>query len=362
MFGISRRLRGGVGLLMITWLAGGCAPSVQPAEGANDVDATPQSAGKRPKTPADIAEQALPSVVSIVTPETLGSGFVVSPRGLVVTNLHVVAGHDQVLVIVDGKKLPVKRVFNGDVRRDLVVLEIETTGLRSLSLGDSDRVRAGESVVAIGNPLGLEHTVSNGLVSAVREIAPELTLLQISAPIAPGSSGGPLFNDRGEVIGVATGIIVGGQNLNFGVPVNYLKPLLGTGAPISMKAFAEATAKPALPKVKRNVPKHSLSLLDGCPREAIGRIVDSIQEAISVGAPLYNDGQYASCYHVYEGAALDLERKLGRQCRKASRALAQGRQRAAALKEPHEQAWAMRDAFDGLLDVIERWAAAQAKD
>ncbi len=301
----------------------------------------------------------MPSVVSVVTETSLGSGFVVSPNGLVVTNLHVVAGRAEVLVVIGGEKLPVKRIYNGDIKRDLVVLEVETKGLRALRLGDSDRVRTGEQVVAIGNPLGLDHTVSNGLVSAVREVAPELTMLQISAPIAPGSSGGPLFNDRGEVIGVATGILVGGQNLNFGVPVNYLKPLLESPSPLSMEAFAETTAEPEAPTVKRQIPKHALSVLDGCKPHSIALMLESIQTAINVGAPLYNDGDYASCYHVYEGAALDLERKLGPSCKKATRALAAGRKKASTLRESHEQAWALRDAFDGLLDVVERWAATK---
>jgi hypothetical protein len=187
-------------------------------------------------------------------------------------------------------------------------------------------------------------------------------MLQISAPIAPGSSGGPLFNDRGEVIGVATGILVGGQNLNFGVPVNYLKPLIETAAPLTMKLFAETTAPSKGPEVKRQVPKHALSLLQGCKAESIGLIAHSIQSAINVGAALYNEGQYASCYHVYEGAALDLERKLGPKCQKASRALAAGRKRAAGLSKSHEQAWALRDAFDGLLDVVERWSTAASRD
>ena len=353
------RLRTSLALvsLWLTACAAGAGPATSPTSAGEKSAA---SAG--PKNPADIAEQAVPSVVSVVTEDSLGSGFVVSPGGLIVTNLHVVAGHDEVVVVIGGKKLPVTRVFNGDIQRDLVVLEIDGEGLRPLPLGDSDHVRTGETVVAIGNPLGLEHTVSNGLVSAVREVGPELTMLQISAPIAPGSSGGPLFNDRGEVIGVATGILVGGQNLNFGVPVNYLKPLLESASPLSMKVFAETTGSPERPEVKRQIPKHALSLLQGCKPDSIGLILASLQRAINVGSPLYNEGEYASCYHVYEGAALDLERKLGPQCKKASRALAAGRKRAATLDESHEQAWALRDAFDGLLDVVERWAEKQSRD
>lgn len=348
------RSRTHFGILALVLTA--CAARVEPA---SSPEGATQSAHATPKNPAEIAEQAMPSVVSVVTETSLGSGFVVSPNGLVVTNLHVVAGRSEVLVVIGGEKLPVKRIYNGDIRRDLVVLEVETQGLRALELGDSDRVRTGEQVVAIGNPLGLDHTVSNGLVSAVREVAPELTMLQISAPIAPGSSGGPLFNDRGEVIGVATGILVGGQNLNFGVPVNYLKPLLESPSPLSMEAFAETTAEPEAPPVKRQIPKHALSVLDGCKPDSIALMLESLQTAINVGAPLYNDGDYASCYHVYEGAALDLERKLGPSCKKASRALAAGRKKASTLRESHEQAWALRDAFDGLLDVVERWAATK---
>jgi hypothetical protein len=352
------RVRSSLGILALWAVA--CA--AHPGSGPKAAEDGSHARATQPKSPAEIAEQAVPSVVSVVTDDSLGSGFVVSPGSLIVTNLHVVAGHAEIMVVIDGKKFPVRRVFNGDIKRDLVVLEIESEGLRPLILGDSDHVRPGEAVVAIGNPLGLEHTVSNGLVSAVREVAPELTMLQVSAPIAPGSSGGPLFNDHGEVIGVATGIMVGGQNLNFGVPVNYLKPLLEDASPLSMKLFAETTAAPKQPEVKRNVPKHALSLLDGCKPASIGLIAHSIQDAISVGAPLYNDGNYASCYHVYEGAALDLERKLGPQCVKASRALAAGRKHAATLRESHEQAWALRDAFDGLLDVVERWVNARGND
>src|SRR5665811_1225006 len=104
----------------------------------------------------------------------------------------------------------------------------------------SDAVRAGDSVLAIGHPLGLEDTVSNGLISAVRHVHANLDVLQVSAPIAPGSSGGPLFNDRGEVIGVATAFMNAGQNLNFGLPSKYVKELVDNPHPISMSLFSAA--------------------------------------------------------------------------------------------------------------------------
>jgi hypothetical protein len=199
-------------------------------------------------------------------------------------------------------------------------------------------------------------------VSAIRKVDDELTVLQISAPIAPGSSGGPIFNDRGEVIGVATAIMLGGQNINFGVPITYVKDLLKHPSKVSLEAFAMATAEEEThaPDQSRKIPSLPVRVLEGCSAGSIGLMLKSIGEAIDIGAPLYNDGNFEGCYHVYEGAASDLERKLKPTCEKPSRTLAEGRKRAARLSNPSDQAWALRDAFDELLDVIKRWGG-QAK-
>jgi len=218
--------------------------------------------------------------------------------------------------------------------------------------------QAGDSIVAIGHPLGLEDTVSNGLVSAVRKLDKGLTVLQISAPIAPGSSGGPIFNDRGEVIGVATAIMLGGQNINFGVPVSYLKELLKRPAAVNLEAFAAATAeRNASSDNRRNVPALSIRILEGCSRRNIELMMKSLADAIDIGAALYDDGNFAGSYHIYEGTASDLERKLGTSCQRPAKTLAEGRRRAARLGDASEQAWALRDTFDGLLDVIRRHGA-----
>src|SRR5262249_15007938 len=161
-----------------------------------------------------------------------------------------------------------------------------------------------DPVVAIGHPMGLEDTVSNGLVSAVRVVDPSLTLLQISAPIAPGSSGGPLFNATGEVIGVATLVSRAGQNLNFGVPIGYLKLLLTKADPIPFEEFAATTP---LPDVKRNIVHHNMSILVGCGEGDLRLLAEQLDSAVQIGAPLYNEGNFAACYHIYEGASLDAE-------------------------------------------------------
>jgi serine protease Do len=308
------------------------------------------------RTPAQIAARSTPSVVSVRTGQSLGTGFIVSADGLIATNLHVIAGSANITVTLsDHREYQVVEIWNGDRQRDLVVMRIQAKKLPVIPLGNSDDIHPGDSVVAIGHPLGLEDTVSNGLVSAVRKLDKGLTVLQISAPIAPGSSGGPIFNDRGEVIGVATAIMLGGQNINFGVPIAYLKELLKHPATVNLETFAAATAERDAPSDgKRNVPALSVRILDGCSRSNIELMMKAIADALDIGAALYDDGNFAGSYHIYEGAASDLERKLGNSCHRPAKTLADGRKRAARLADPSDQAWALRDTFDGLLDVIRR--------
>lgn len=157
-----------------------------------------------------------------------GSGFLVSKNGLIVTNYHVISeGNSAVVKLPDGAFYVVDGVLAADKIRDIAVIKAHGQNFRTLTLGNSDRVLVGEEVVAIGNPLSLESTVSNGIVSAVREVKEEGgKFLQITAPISPGSSGGPLFNMAGEVIGITTMYLKGGENLNFAIPINDAKSLL----------------------------------------------------------------------------------------------------------------------------------------
>jgi hypothetical protein len=319
------------------------------------------AASARSLSPADIAARAFPAVVTIRTDQSLGTGFVVRADGWIATNLHVIVGGPRVKVTLrDARELEVTEVLAASPEHDLALVRVQAHGLPTLAIGDSDAMRPGDPVVAIGNPMGLEDTVSNGLVSARRKVDDSddgFEVLQVSAPIAPGSSGGPLFNDHGEVIGIATAVLQGGQNINFGVPVRYLLPMMKQPSPMPLAEFARLVAQlrqRAAPKTKRNVPHHPLTMLDGCSTEAQKLVVRMLGEAIETGAPLYNDGKAAACYHVYEGAASDLVRKLPPACKGPARALSDAQKRAAPLNDASAQAWMMRDAFDGLLDVIAR--------
>ena len=170
-------------------------------EATNSVGVTAtQSAPPRMDIPA-IAKAAKNAVVTIVMedndkPIALGTGFLVSGDGTILTNYHVIAnGNTAVVKLSDGRMLLVDGVLAADKVRDLAVIKIHGKNFQTLILGNSDRVQVGEEVIAIGNPLGLELTVSNGILSGVRTIKKEGgKFLQVTAPISHGSSGGPLFD------------------------------------------------------------------------------------------------------------------------------------------------------------------------
>ena len=161
-----------------------------------------------------------------------GSGFFISGKGNVITNRHVLAGaHRAEIKASDGKVYPVKSVLVEDKAGDLLMMSVDipTGAVRPLKLGAAVP-ETGEKILVIGNPFGLEKTVSDGIVSAVRDIPGFGKIIQITAPLSSGSNGSPVVNLKGEVIGVATFIMRKGQNLNFAVPAERVgKPAPGKG-------------------------------------------------------------------------------------------------------------------------------------
>ena len=196
-------------------------------------NAPPTNKGRHLDIPA-ISRKANGSIVSIVMsdkdghPLAQGSGFLVSRDGHVVTNYHVIkTGSSAIVRLPDGAFFVVDGVLASDKHRDVAIIKAHGNNFRPLTLGDSTRLQVGEEVVAIGNPLSLESTVSNGIVSAIQTVEEEGgKFLQVTAPISPGSSGGPLFNMAGEVVGITTSHIKGGENLNFAIPINDAKSVL----------------------------------------------------------------------------------------------------------------------------------------
>jgi hypothetical protein len=182
-------------------------------------------------SPRQIAAQARPGVVLITAKDgsaTIGrgSGFLVSEDGVLVTNRHVIEGATSLQVQLASGEIFDRVLFvSEDERRDLVVLRIPGSRLSPLIIADDRTVEVGDPVYVMGNPLGLEGTFSDGLVSA-RRVLDGVALIQITAPISPGSSGGPVLDHSGRVIGVATLSMREGQNLNLAVPARYASGLI----------------------------------------------------------------------------------------------------------------------------------------
>src|SRR5881397_1619438 len=162
----------------------------------------------------------------------LGSGVIIDKRGYVLTNHHVVRGADGVTVRLSSKQEYRGRIIGVDVKTDLAVIRFEPdVDLAVAALGDSDALRVGEWAIAIGNPFGLDQTVTVGVVSATGRadvgIATYENFIQTDASINPGNSGGPLVNLRGEIIGINTAIVATGQGIGFAIPANMVKRVTG---------------------------------------------------------------------------------------------------------------------------------------
>lgn len=159
-----------------------------------------------------------------------GSGFITSSNGRIITNAHVVDGSDTVQVILKDGRTFTGKVLGSDSVTDVAVVSIDAKDLPTVALGDSDQVLPGSEAIAIGNPLGLDNTVTAGIISATSRSSSligvpdkRIDFLQTDAAINPGNSGGPLLNDQGQVIGMNTAIIQGAQGLGFAIPVNTVK-------------------------------------------------------------------------------------------------------------------------------------------
>lgn len=333
-----------------------------------------EAGGVKSMSARDIIESSSPAIVRIEAGNAkVGTGFIVDRNGLIATNLHVIEGESEIKVKLykDPTEYPAVVIAGFDKGHDLALLRIRPkAALSALRLGDSSAVSAGDRIYAIGNPLGVfDYSITDGLISQVRPLSPELTILQISAAISQGSSGGPLFNQFGEVIGVTTAIITQGQSINLAVPANYLRPMIKQESRISLEEFARATQEAGEHnagaeddvKIERKVPDHPIAVWDGCKDNDMEDVLRSISNAIAIGAPLYNQATpegYEACFRVYEGTGLKFEREAA--CKGVRDAFTDGLTRAKTLTSYKAKAWAMRDTFDGLINAFGRWCEKDA--
>jgi len=198
-------------------------------------------------TTAQIAERATPSVVVV---ENLnengekagqGSGYVFSGDGIVITNYHVIRGAKSLNVRIPGQEpYRIDSVLGYEIDHDVAALQVTGNSLPALLTETVEEPKVGDRVVAIGAPLGLESTVSEGIVSALRDVG-TMHIIQTTASISPGSSGGPLLNEYGKVVGLTTSTVRDGQSLNFVVSAKHVSELLSRRQPMSLEEMLNQT-------------------------------------------------------------------------------------------------------------------------
>ena len=207
----------------------------------------------------EVARKVAPAVVmvhgtAIGGGAAFGSGFLVSSDGKIVTSLHVIRGLKSGNVqLPNGDLFDSFLVLAVDERRDLAVVKIPGFDLPSVELGNSNEVQQGETVFLVGNPAGLRGTITSGLVSAIRDLNQGFRLIQTDAAANPGNSGGPLVNSRGQAVGVLGFKLRGSENLNFAVPINYVRGLIDNPqTPLTLDRLPSAidsvtSSEPAVP-------------------------------------------------------------------------------------------------------------------
>lgn len=228
-------------MAQLAYLLAGHTPEERPVAIVEATPVTPEppavlrSGDGKERSPAQIFSDFAPSVVTIgvhgMLGEGGGTGFLIDSNGTIGTNYHVIDDAEKLTVkLMDGTIADEVEILVENKEQDLALLRIKTKAkLSPVVLGNSDAIVVGERAVSIGNPVGLEHTLTDGVVSA-RRVIDGKKMIQMSTPVSPGNSGGPLFNTRGEVIGITTAIYFGGsphaQNLNLAMPVNDLKAMV----------------------------------------------------------------------------------------------------------------------------------------
>ncbi len=207
---------------------------------SNKPIADPESIYPLPSTPPQLKDgdrifkENVNAVVLVVAynkegnPITHGSGFIIRKDGAIITSYHIVPNAADIKVKTANRILPVEGVLYMDKENDMVILKANGEDLHAVNLGNSNEVEVGEKVYVISNPKGTENILSEGIVSGMKDFGSERVMIQLTAHFSQGSSGGPVFNARGEVIGVATSTLKEARNFNFAVPINLVKDKVTT--------------------------------------------------------------------------------------------------------------------------------------
>lgn len=303
-------------------------------------------------TPLDAAA----SVVLLEFQQSYGLGFV-APNGRIVTCFHVVADEPEIVAhLADGRALPVQSVCALDSRRDLAVLDVGLLDAAPMRGGATRLADEGQPVFVFGMVAGEGRARwVEATIGSVQVVGAALTVYALSGEVPHDASGGPVVGADGAALGVVTVAETEGGVVTLGVPWRYVEPLLRQHHQLPLSSLSAEGRRPP----RREVPEHPLSLLEGSTPTGLEVTTETIAEAIRQGAPAYNEGDVVRCFAIYAETARRLIATRD-DCAGVQTALRAGLARAAKLQEVDQQAWAMRDAFDGLLLVIEKYLRANA--
>ncbi|MBE2252172.1 MAG: trypsin-like peptidase domain-containing protein [Myxococcus sp.] len=297
---------------------------------------------------------AASAVVVLELERAYGLGFV-APNGRIVTNFHVVANEKEITAhLADGRTLPVQAVCAVDLKRDLAVLDVGLLDASPVRPGGVKLSTEGQTIFVFGLVASEDRLRwVEATLGPAQVVGPGLTVYTLEGPIPPDASGSPLVGADGAVLGVVTMAESDDGVVALGVPWKHVEPLMPLNQQLPLTSLSRPRRGPS-----RQVPQHPLTLLDGSNLAGLEATTRAIASAIEQGAPAYNDGDIEKCFRLYQHAARQLIDTRS-DCPGVQTALRDGLKRAGGLMDVDHQAWAMRDTFDGLLTVIEKFMRAR---
>lgn len=324
---------------------------------------------------AELFAKTSPSVVTLKTYSASGqklgegSGFIVDKSGVIVTCVHVIAGADIVEIqSADESTHVASAIIRSDKDWDVALLKIDPLPQQPLKLAPPEAVRVGTSVIAIGSPLGFGNTLSQGIISGLRPHEGKGEMIQITAPISSGSSGGPILSaSTGEILGLTVSSYSTGQNINFAAPASVIADQLKSIGKEPERILHDFT--PAVKSALADAKKTRTALDLECTEADASTINRTIEQAIASGVGNYNAGNYLACFRIYEGAAYKMLYKLSSRSTTAEMVLMTALKKADLIdskpggtegkgavseKAPTPsaaKAWIMRDAFDSIVGI-----------
>jgi hypothetical protein len=313
--------------------------------------------GISPLTTEEIVAQSLPAVVTVHTGRGWGTGFVATTDGFIVTNYHVIEGQSDIAIeLANGYREQVSEIAAYSERFDLAILRVSGVSV-ALPIGRGQLAEVGESLVAIGHPLGFTSSVATGVLSGYRQTDENLWQIQTTVPMSSGASGGPLMDKHGRVIGVMQAMIVEGQLLTFAIPIDYLRALLIFAKlnpnPLPIAEFAQntTTIEPELETEitpsEPTAPPVAPAVLKGCSKADRALIDLTCAETIATAKNLC-ESENASCVYLLVGAAMSLETSLSAACAGPKAMLSQARTKTLKQNETAEQIKALRPILESL--------------